>query len=52
MKAEDATKDNLLNKILVEKKNKALESQRSAITVTEEEILSLFGDSNLEAAKY
>ena len=45
MKAEDATKDNLINKILVEKKNKALENQRAAITVTEEEILSLFGDS-------
>jgi hypothetical protein len=36
MKAEDATKDNLINKILVEKKNKALENQRAAITVTEE----------------
>jgi len=45
MKAEDATKDNLINKILIEKKNKALENQRAAITVTEEEILSLFGDS-------
>ena len=44
MKAEDATKDNLTNKILIEKKNKALESQRMAITVTEEEILNLFGD--------
>ena len=46
MKAEDATKDNLINKILIEKKNKALENQRMAISVTEQEILSLFGDSD------
>ena len=44
MKAEDATKDNLINKILIEKKNKALENQRMAISVTESEILGLFGD--------
>ena len=48
MKAEDATKDNLINKILIEKKNKALENQRMAISVTEDEILSLFGDSNID----
>ena len=48
MKAEDATKDNLINKIMIEKKNKALENQRMAISVTEDEILSLFGDSKLD----
>ena len=48
MKAVDATKDNLLSKILIEKKNKPLESQRMAISVTENEILDLFGDSKLE----
>ncbi len=48
MKAVDATKDNLLSKIVIEKKNKPLESQRMAISVTENEILDLFGDSNLE----
>ena len=48
MKAEDATKDNLINKILIEKKNKALENQRMAISVTEDQILSLFGDTNLD----
>ena len=48
MKAEDATKDNLINKILIEKKNKALENQRMAISVTEQEILNLFGDSDIQ----
>ena len=48
MKAEDATKDNLINKILIEKKNKALENQRMAISVTGDQILSLFGDTNLD----
>jgi len=45
MKAEDATKDNLINKIVTEKKNKPLESPRNALTIRPEEILSLFGDS-------
>ncbi len=45
MKAEDATKDNLINKIVTEKKNKPLESPRDALTISPEEILSLFGDS-------
>ena len=44
MKAEDATKDNLINKIITEKKNKPLESPRDALTISPEEILSLFGD--------
>ena len=44
MKAEDATKDNLINKIIIEKKNKPLESPRDALTISPEEILSLFGD--------
>ena len=44
MKAEDATKDNLINKIVIEKKNKPLESPRDALTLSPEEILSLFGD--------
>ena len=44
MKAEDATKDNLINKIVIEKKNKPLESPRAALTISPEEILSLFGD--------
>ena len=44
MKAEDATKDNLINKIVIEKKNKPLESPRDALTIGPEEILSLFGD--------
>jgi hypothetical protein len=48
MKAEDATKDNLINKILIEKKNKALENQRMAISVTGDQILSLFGDTDLD----
>ena len=45
MKAEDATKDNLINKIVTEKKNKPLESPRDALTIRPEEILSLFGES-------
>ena len=45
MKAEDATKDNLINKIVIEKKNKPLESPRDALTISPEEILSLFGDT-------
>ena len=45
MKPEDATKDNLINKILVEKKNKPLENPRDALTIEKEEIMSLFGDS-------
>ena len=44
MKAEDATKDNLINKIVIEKKNKPLESPSDALTISPEEILSLFGD--------
>ena len=44
MKAEDANKDNLINKIVIEKKNKPLESPRDALTISPEEILSLFGD--------
>jgi uncharacterized membrane protein YheB (UPF0754 family) len=45
MKPEDATKDNLINKILIEKKNKPLENPRDALTIKKEEIMSLFGDS-------
>ena len=45
MKPEDATKDNLINKIMIEKKNKPLESPRDALTIKKEEIISLFGDS-------
>ena len=48
MKAEDATKDNLINKIVTEKKNKPLESPRDALTISPEEILSLFGDNKEE----
>ena len=44
MKPEDATKDNLFNKILFEKKNKPLESPRKALTVTPSEVLELFDD--------
>ena len=42
MKAEDATKDNLINKIVIEKKNKPLESPRDALTISPQDILSLF----------
>src|SRR6056300_224580 len=45
MKPEDATKDNLVNKILIEKKNKPLEDPRDALTIEKEAIMSLFGDS-------
>ena len=45
MKAEDATKDNLINKIIIEKKNKPLESPRDALTISPQDILSLFGDT-------
>ena len=45
MKPEDATKDNLINKILVEKKNKPLENPRDALTVESAEIMLLFGDA-------
>ena len=45
MKPEDATKDNLINKILVEKKNKPLENPRDALTVESTEIMLLFGDA-------
>ena len=45
MKPEDATKDNLINKILVEKKNKPLENPRDALTVESREIMLLFGDA-------
>src|SRR6056300_685630 len=45
MKPEDATKDNLVNKILIEKKNKPLENPRDALTIEKETIMSLFGDS-------
>ena len=45
MKPEDATKDNLVNKILIEKKNKPLENPRDALTIEKEAIMSLFGDS-------
>ena len=48
MKAEDATKDNLINKIVTEKKNKPLESPRDALTISPETILSLFGDNKEE----
>ena len=45
MKPEDATKDNLVNKILIEKKNKPLENPQDALTIEKEAIMSLFGDS-------
>ena len=44
MKPEDATKDNLINKILIDKKNKPLENPRQALTITPSEVLELFGD--------
>ena len=37
--------DNLVNKILIEKKNKPLENPRDALTIEKEAIMSLFGDS-------
>ena len=48
MKAEDATKDNLINKIVTEKKNKPLENPRDSLSISPDEILSLFGDSKEE----
>ena len=45
MKPEDATKDNLINKILIEKKNKPLENPQDALTIGKEAIISLFGDT-------
>ena len=45
MKTEEASKDNLVNKILTEVKNKPLESPRDALNINCEEILKLFGDS-------
>ena len=48
MKAEDATKDNLINKIVTEKKNKPLESPRDSLTISPKEILNLFGDREEE----
>ena len=48
MKAEDATKDNLINKIVTEKKNKPLEHPRDSLSISPDEILSLFGDSKEE----
>ena len=44
MKPEDATKDNLINKILIDKKNKPLKNPRQALTITPSEVLELFGD--------
>ena len=44
MKPEDATKDNLINKILAEKKNKPLEKPRDALVISPKEVMSLFGD--------
>ena len=46
MKTEDATKDNLMNKILTEKKNKPLENPRDAISINENEVLAIFGDNS------
>lgn len=48
MKTEDATKDNLMNKILTEKKNKPLENPRDAISINENEVLAIFGDNSAE----
>ena len=48
MKAEDATKDNLIDKIITEKKNKPLENPQEALTIGCNELLSLFGDSQEE----
>ena len=46
MKAEDATKNNLINKIVIDKKNKPLETPQKALTIDSSEILNVFGDSN------
>ena len=40
MKAEDATKDNLINKIVTEKKNKPLENPRDSLNISPDEILN------------
>ena len=37
-------RDNLINKIVIEKKNTPLESPRDALTISPQEIRSLFGD--------
>ena len=42
MKVEDATKNNLVNKITIEKKNKPLETPQKALTIQSDEILELF----------
>ena len=44
MKPEVATKENLINKILTESKSKSLESERDALTIDCDKLLSLFGD--------
>ena len=46
MKTEDATKNNLINKIVIDKKNKPLETPQKALTIDSSEILNVFGDSN------
>ena len=46
MKIEDATKNNLINKIVTDKKNKPLETPQKALTIDSSEILNVFGDSN------
>ena len=46
MKIEDATKNNLINKIVIDKKNKPLETPQKALTIDSSEILNVFGDSN------
>tara|TARA_A100001035_G_scaffold246185_1_gene214954 strand:+ start:1172 stop:1522 length:351 start_codon:yes stop_codon:yes gene_type:complete len=43
MKVDDATKNNLINKITIEKKNKPLDSPQKALTIQCDEILDLFG---------
>ena len=46
MKTEDATKNNLINKIVIDKKNKPLETPQKALTIDSCEILNVFGDSD------
>jgi ssDNA-binding Zn-finger/Zn-ribbon topoisomerase 1 len=43
MKVDDATKNNLINKITIEKKNKPLDTPQKALTIQSDEILDLFG---------
>ena len=43
MKVDDATKNNLINKITIEKKNKPLDTPQKALTIESDEILGLFG---------